>query len=83
MKSFQNITMSLKCLPNLCSALSVTPNDILMGEYGLTEAAANSMLHGITKDLTEYDNRLLLGVAENMRKFKKAANRNQQFNTLH
>ena len=65
-----NSTMSIDCLLKLCSALSTTPNDILMGEFELTGKAANAMLQGIMEDLTADENRLLLEIAESMHKLK-------------
>lgn len=65
-----NTVMSIDCLLNLCSALSTTPNDILLGEYDLKGAAANTMLLEIMEDLTSDENRFLLEMASSMRKLR-------------
>lgn len=66
--------MSIDCLLNLCHAMSVTPNDILSGEFKLTAKAACDMLQGVMEELTEDESRLLLEIADSMRKLK--VNRN-------
>ena len=65
-----NTVMSIGCLLSLCAALSTTPNDILMGEYDLTGKAANTMLQGIMDNLTPDENRLLLEIADSIRKLE-------------
>lgn len=65
-----NTVMSLECLLCLCDALSTTPNDILMGEYDLTGKASSVMLGGIMEELTSDENRLLLEIAESMRRLR-------------
>lgn len=62
--------MSIDCLLNLCAAMSVTPNDILEGEFKLTSKAAYDMLLGIMAELTEDENMLILEIADSMRKLK-------------
>lgn len=62
--------MSLDCMLNLCTAMSTTPNNILVGEFELTAKASYDMLRGIMADLTEDENMLLLEIADSMRKLK-------------
>jgi len=65
-----NTVMSIDCLLNLCAALNTTPNDILMGEFDLTAKATSAMLQKMTEGLSPDENRLLLEIADSMRKLK-------------
>ncbi len=65
-----SVSMSLECLVKICDALSITPDDLLLGEYNLNAVSTTKQLTAILEKLTKDEKILLINFAELLNKNK-------------
>lgn len=65
-----SVAMSLDCLLNMCNALKVTPDDLLWGEYIVTEKKLQNTLDNYSKSMTTDENKFLIELARLIKELK-------------
>lgn len=65
-----SVAMSLDSLLNICNALKTTPDELLWGEYDVTNEKLKSVMDDYGKNMTSDENKLLVEIAKLIRDMK-------------